>query len=85
MRLAGVKGAPLARYWWTRTLPLKRGKVVDGREQLLIGGELFELEEARLYRGNGMVLGRLLTMSSGASRGWMSAVPCALIAGPCPS
>ena len=25
------------------TLPLKRGKVVNGREQLLIGGELFEL------------------------------------------
>ena len=40
------------------TLPLKRGKVVNGREQLLIGGELFELEEARLYRGNGMVLGQ---------------------------
>lgn len=40
------------------TLPLKRGKVVNGREQLLIGGELFELEDARLYRGNGMVLGQ---------------------------
>ena len=40
------------------TLPLKRGKVVEGREQLLIGGELFELEEARLYRGNGAVLGQ---------------------------
>ena len=39
-------------------LPLKRGKVVNGREQLLIGGELFELEDARLYRGNGMVLGQ---------------------------
>lgn len=39
-------------------LPLKRGKVVNGREQLLIGGELFELEEARLYRGNGAVLGQ---------------------------
>ena len=50
------------------TLPPKRGKVVNGREQLLIGGELFELEDARLYRGNGMVLGQAPTISSGASR-----------------
>lgn len=39
------------------SLPLKRGKVVNDRKQLLIGGELFELEDAKLYRGNGMVLG----------------------------
>ncbi|MGG5828705.1 hypothetical protein ACQ4LF_25190, partial [Aeromonas salmonicida] len=30
------------------TLPLKRGKVVNGREQLLIGGELFELDDDNL-------------------------------------
>ena len=67
------------------TPPLKRGKVVNGREQLLIGGELFELEDARLYRGNGMVLGQAPTISSGASRGWMSAEPCAPDRGPRPS
>ena len=39
------------------TLPLKRGKVVNGREQLLIGGELFELDDDNLYRSNGMVFG----------------------------
>ena len=39
------------------TLPLKRGKVVDGREQMLIGGELFELDDDNLYRSNGMVFG----------------------------
>jgi hypothetical protein len=27
-------------------LPLKRGKTVNGREQLLIGGELFELDDS---------------------------------------
>ena len=40
------------------TLPLKRGKRVDARQQLLIGGELFELDDANLYRSNGMVLGQ---------------------------
>ena len=30
------------------TLPWNGGKVVNGREQLLIGGELFELEDAHL-------------------------------------
>ena len=40
------------------TLPLKRGKVVNGREQLLIGGELFELDDDNLYRSNGMVFGQ---------------------------
>ena len=50
--------------------------MVNGREQLLIGGELFRLEDARLYRGNGMVLRQApRTISSGASRGWMSAEP----------
>lgn len=39
------------------TLPLKRGKTVNGREQLLIGGELFELDDNALYRSNGMVFG----------------------------
>jgi hypothetical protein len=38
-------------------LPLKRGKTVNGREQLLIGGELFELDDSALYRSNGMVFG----------------------------
>lgn len=38
-------------------LPLKRGKRVDARQQLLIGGELFELDDEKLYRSNGMVLG----------------------------
>ncbi|WP_421191711.1 hypothetical protein [Aeromonas enteropelogenes] len=38
-------------------LPLKRGDVVNGREQLLIGGERFELDDNKLYRSNGMVFG----------------------------
>ena len=38
-------------------LPLKRGKTVNYREQLLIGGELFELDDSALYRSNGMVFG----------------------------
>lgn len=56
------------------TLPLKRGKVVNGREQLLIGGELFELDDDNLYRSNGMALATRRTISSAGSRAWMCAV-----------
>lgn len=38
-------------------VPIKRGDTVNGREQLLIGGEKFELDDNNLYRSNGMVFG----------------------------
>ncbi|WP_041202228.1 MULTISPECIES: hypothetical protein [Aeromonas] len=38
-------------------VPIKRGGTVNGREQLLIGGEKFELDDNNLYRSNGMVFG----------------------------
>ena len=38
-------------------VPIKRGETVNGRKQLLIGGEQFELDENNLYRSNGMVFG----------------------------
>ncbi|WP_321149569.1 hypothetical protein [Aeromonas jandaei] len=40
------------------TVPIKRGDKVNGREQLLIGGEKFELDDNNLYRSNGMVFGQ---------------------------
>ncbi len=39
-------------------LPIKRGEKVNGRVQLLIGGEQFELDGKHLYRSNGMVFGQ---------------------------
>ena len=40
------------------TVPIKRGDKVNGRAQLLIGGEKFELDDNNLYRSNGMVFGQ---------------------------
>ncbi|MCF3096360.1 hypothetical protein EHZ86_03280 [Aeromonas australiensis] len=39
-------------------LPIKRGEKINGRVQLLIGGEQFELDGKHLYRSNGMVFGQ---------------------------
>ncbi|MGL4717261.1 MAG: hypothetical protein ACRCWL_15425 [Aeromonas sp.] len=38
-------------------LPYQKGEVIRGRQQLLIGGERFELDGNKLYRSNGMVFG----------------------------
>lgn len=66
-------------------VPIKRGDTVNGREQLLIGGEKFELDDNNLYRSNGMCLAIRLIISSVGSRGWIFAVPCAPSGADCPS
>lgn len=39
-------------------VPIKRGEKINSREQLLIGGEQFELDDNNLYRSSGMVFGQ---------------------------
>ena len=66
-------------------VPIKRGDTVNGSEQLLIGGEKFELDDNNLYRSNGMVFGHSPDHIQRGLKGMDICRPCAPSGADCPS